>query len=545
MPTRAPERTALGAGLCVAFAALAFADKPPAADDESGPLATKTAPVALESGSQSPEPDRPAPAAPLPDGGVPPSALPAVPSGTPAEKEKWLAARIDEILTRPQLGAAKVGVAVSEIDGGRVLYARNDKTLFNPASNAKLFTTAAALGLLGPEYRFKTSLHAVTVKNGEVQGDLYLRGTGDPSLTVEDLWKMVGDLFASGVRRVTGNIAVDDTYFDEVRVGPAFEQKEEDYAFRAPAGAASINYNACTIHVMPAPKEGDHPRVVIEPASPYFNVSNQARTVPSTTKGRNDISIASKEMEGHTEIVVTGRIKSGSGEIVEHRRIIHPDLNAGHSLRELLGRRGIKVGGNQVVRAPVPLAARQLAWHASPPLGVIVRETNKQSNNFMAEQLLKTLGAEKVGKPGTWPKGVQAVASFLEGIGIGAGKYKLVNGSGLYDANRFSAAQVVSLLSSVYRDFRVAADFVGSLAVAGTDGTTVHRMEKSVAERYVRAKTGTLNGVSCLSGYAGAPGRVPLAFSILMNEVPDTGTQDARRAQDAIAEALVAFLSAN
>ena len=97
---------------------------------------------------------------------------------------------------------------------------------------------------------------------------------------------------------------------------------------------------------------------------------------------------------------------------------------------------------------------------------------------------------------------------------------------------------------AVYRDFRVAADFVGSLAVAGTDGTTLHRMEKSVAERYVRAKTGTLNGVSCLSGYAGAPGRVPLAFSILMNDVPDTATPEARRAQDAIAEALVAFLAA-
>src|SRR5262249_43093591 len=158
------------------------------------------------------------------------------------------------------------------------------------------------------------------------------------------------------------------------------------------------------------------------------------------------------------------------------------------------------------------------------------RETNKSSNNFMAEQLLKTLGAEKIGRPGTWPKGVQAVGTFLESVGIGPGKYRMGNGSGLYDADRFSASQVVDLLRFIYRDFRVAADFVGSLAVAGTDGTIGHRMENSVAERYVRAKTGTLHGVSCLSGYAGAPGHVPLAFSILMNEVPDSATQDARRA---------------
>jgi D-alanyl-D-alanine carboxypeptidase/D-alanyl-D-alanine-endopeptidase (penicillin-binding protein 4) len=211
-------------------------------------------------------------------------------------------------------------------------------------------------------------------------------------------------------------------------------------------------------------------------------------------------------------------------------------------LRELLTKRGIKLGGEKVVRAAVPPGARQLSSHYSPPLGVIVREVNKTSNNFMAEQLLKTLGAEVVGKPGTWPKGVQAVAKYLDGIGIAEAGYKMVNGSGLYDADRFTPAQFVELLRHTYRDFRFAADFVGSLAVAGTDGTIGHRMEGSTAERWVRAKTGTLSGVSCLSGYAGAPGHLPLAFSILMNTVGETATGDARKAQDAIAESLVTFL---
>jgi D-alanyl-D-alanine carboxypeptidase/D-alanyl-D-alanine-endopeptidase (penicillin-binding protein 4) len=136
------------------------------------------------------------------------------------------------------------------------------------------------------------------------------------------------------------------------------------------------------------------------------------------------------------------------------------------------------------------------------------------------------------------------VSRFLTSIGIAPTAYKMTNGSGLYDADRFSPAEIVDLLRYAYRDFRWAADFVGSLAIAGVDGTTSHRMDTGGAQRFVRAKTGTLLGVSCLSGYAGAPGHMPLAFAILMNGVGETATGEARKAQDAVAEALVTFLSA-
>ncbi len=268
-------------------------------------------------------------------------------------------------------------------------------------------------------------------------------------------------------------------------------------------------------------------------------VKNASQTV---TSGRSALTIASKEQDDRTEISVDGRVRRGDAGHIEYRRVAHPDLYAGYSLRELLARRGIKVQG-KIVRGAVPSGARPLVTHYSAPLGVLVRDVNKRSNNFMAEQLLKTLGAEAGGKPGTWPKGVDAVAKFLETLGIAHDQYKMTNGSGLYDSDRFTPAQLVTLLRTAYRDFRFAADFVGSLSLAGADGTIGHRLEGSAAERYVRAKTGTLSGVSCLSGYAGAPGRMPLAFSILMNDVPEHAATDARRAQDAIAEALVVFLS--
>lgn len=474
---------------------------------------------------------------------VPTGVLVVPPTGSQAERERWLTARLDAILARVVFAKARVGVAVSEVASGRALYRHNDTMLLNPASNVKLVTTAAALTRLGPEFRFKTFLVADvgTVKGGAIEGNIYLRGQGDPALVVEELWKMVADLAAQGIKRVAGDVVVDDTYFDRERIGPGFEQKSEDLPFRAPAGAVSLNYNACAVLVLPGAREGAPPRVVLEPAAAYFVVHNQARTV---VKGHTDLIIKTAEAPDHTVVYVSGTIVRGDAGHLEHRRVAHPDLYAGYALRELLVRRGIKVTGS-VTTAVAPPAGRILVTHLSPPLGVIVRDVNKTSNNFMAEQILKTLGAETLGRPGTWPKGLEVVAKYLEGLGIARGHYRMTNGSGLYDSNSFSAAQLVKLLGAVQQDFRLAADFVGSLALAGADGTISKRLAGRPSERLVRAKTGTLLGVSCLSGYAGASGRLPLAFAILMNNLDDNATQEARRAQDEIADILVAFWSVN
>ena len=153
-----------------------------------------------------------------------------------------------------------------------------------------------------------------------------------------------------------------------------------------------------------------------------------------------------------------------------------------------------------------------------------MRDVNKRS--AVAERILKTVGAESrriaqaPGKRGSTPS-----AAVLEKVGIARADYKMTNGSGLYDSNRFSPTQLFTLLRTAYKDFRFAADFIGSLALAGADGTIGHRMEGSLAERFVRAKTGTLAGVSCLAGYAGAPGRAPLAFAIFMNNLTDSASQ--------------------
>lgn len=473
------------------------------------------------------------------------SALPPPPAD-PAGRVRWLSQRIDEVLSLSAASRGKIAIAVAEIESGRLLYARNDGLPLNPASNVKLVTTAAALSLLGPEFRFKTAVYAEG--HGADRANLYLRGYGDPTLQVEDLWRIAGEVFARGVRRVTGDVIIDDSYFDEQRVGPGFEQKASDAAYRAPQGAVSLGYNAVGVVVMPGAGEGAAARVLIEPPSPYFEVKNEARTV---ARGRSTLTIETSEVnepgKEHMVIHVRGAVRQSEGRHEVAKRVAHPDLFAGYTLRELLARRGVKVLG-RITRGPVPTGAQVLSTVYSPNLGVIVRDINKRSNNFMAEQVLKSLGAEVFGRPGSWKKGIDAVGQYLTTLGVPVGRYQMQNGSGLYDANRFTAAQLVQILRTAYRDFRYAADFVGSLAVAGADGTIGHRMHSGLAERYVRAKTGTLQGVSCLSGYASGPApgvgpsRGPLAFAVLMNDLPEDAGAPARVAQDQIAEALVQYL---
>jgi D-alanyl-D-alanine carboxypeptidase/D-alanyl-D-alanine-endopeptidase (penicillin-binding protein 4) len=466
------------------------------------------------------------------------------PPKDPAARREWLKTRLDELFAAPPLAKAKVAMIAIESDSGRTIYARNDKTLLNAASNVKIVTSAAALSLLGPEYRWRTTLSIVGPPGGpplpgggEIEGDLYLRGTGDPTFSTEDLATMVGDLAALGLHKVRGALVVDDSLFEGGYVPPAYDQKNDSTASRAPASAASLNGNVVAVTIIPGPSAGAPARIVVDPPSPYFTIAGR---VVTATSGPATPSVDTKEESGHTRVNVGGRIKLGADPRTFYRRIAHPALFMGQTLKQLLERRGIAIGGAVKVGTMPGSGLRVLAAHDSAPLAVAVQDLNKRSNNFAAEQMLRTLGAEIVGRPGNWDKGLKAVGRYLGGIGIKAGAYRMMNGSGLYDSNSFTAEQIATILRAASRDFRISAEFMASLAVAGTDGTIAHRMGGTLAERYVRAKTGTLATVSCLSGFAGSPGRIPIVFSILVNDV--AGATDARRAQDRAAEILVAYL---
>ncbi len=469
------------------------------------------------------------------------------PPRDPAERLAWLRARLDELFTAPAFAKAKLGAVAIETETGKTLYARADKTPLNAASNVKIVTAAAALSLLGPEYRWRTTASIVgppggppLPAGGEVPGDLYLRGSGDPTLATEDLATMVGDLAALGLHKVRGSLIVDESLFDGGNVPPAYDQRNDSTASRAPSSAASLNGNVVAITIIPGASAGAPARVVLDPPSPYFSIAGR---VVTAANGPAAPAVDTKDDGDRTRVNVAGRIKLGADPRTFLRRVGHPALFLGHTLRSLMERRGITIGGQIRVGAAPAHGQRVLAAHDSAPLAVAVQDLNKRSNNLAAEQLLRTLGTEIGGRPGNWDKGLKAVGRYLAGIGIKPGSYQMMNGSGLYDSNRFSPEQIATVLRTAARDFRISAEFLASLAVAGTDGTIAHRMGGTLAERYVRAKTGTLANVSCLSGFAGSPGHMPIVFSILGNDIPSP--TEARRTQDRAAEILVAYLEAD
>lgn len=428
-----------------------------------------------------------------------------------------LARSLTDILHKSPLDTSRVGVQVVSLDTGEVVFAHNANELLNPASNMKLVTTAAALAILGPEYKFTTEFAcSQRLVNGECP-ILYIRGKGDPQLYTERLYGIAGELLHRGLRRV-GRIVVDDTYFDDVRGGPGWDQENtanSDRAYLAPAGALSINHNTIAIYVTPGQAAGQRAHIELEPSSDYFVVNNSVTTVAPRARGR--LTPSSQPYGDRQRVSVDGRLPAGRPASVFYRKIDNPPLYAGETFKAVFNARGISVRGT-VRQGVMPEGAIELYASSSRSLAEIVREVNKVSNNFMAEQLLKTIGAEVKGPPGTWSKGVEATEEWLSGIGIPKGSFVMQNGSGLNDTNRFSVSQMTRLLAAVENRSWFYPEFAASLPIAGRDGTLRNRMDDTQAAGRLRGKTGTLENVTSLSGYMRLTSGERLAYSILVND---------------------------
>ncbi len=392
------------------------------------------------------------------------------------------------------------------------LYAISPSARLHPASNTKLVTTAAALVKLGPAFTYKTDLATDRLEHG-VAGTLYLIGGGDARFLSEHLWKLVDELRAKGITEV-GDVVVDERRFTSRRLAPGFEEKDQDAAYRAASSAASLDFNAVSVRVVPGDAPGDKARVILRPGGGYIELDNTATTIG---KGRARIRVRAKAHAGRTRIKVRGRIPRRHRGINVRKRIDEPALFTAHALAEQLERAGIRVKGVPKVGAS-PRKRKRLARHISTAMGRYIADVNKYSNNHMAESLVLTLGQSVHGK-GDWETGRRVIMSFLEKqVGLRSGKYRLANGSGLFGDTRLSALQLTRVLQYM-RDRRPALpEYAASLAIAGTDGTLRTRNKKAEVG-VIRAKTGTLDGVICVSGYISFADGSPGTFSILMNDV--------------------------
>lgn len=455
-----------------------------------------------------------------------------------AKAPKKLEEKLKQIVQSSGFKNGELGlwVGMKADEGLQTVFGHNaDKSLI-PASLSKIVTAAAVLQELHPTHKFKTQLLGqADVKDGVLKGPLYLRGGGDPSFVSENMWFLVNEFIRQQITVIEGDVIVDDTRFDNIRVGDDRENARVDRAYDAPLGAMSMNWNSVNVYVRPGDKAGDPLKVFLDPTTPYLKLKNETKT----TSGKGtDIAVERRTEKGAQGDVVrvSGKMALGHEEVVIYKNITQPDLWSGHHLVEFLKQRGITVKGT-VKPGISPATATVLATAESKALSLIVADMMKFSNNYVAEMLVKNLAAESGNAPATMPQGIALMQKFLDARGFEKGRYVFTNASGFSRDNRLSAEQIGRLLENTRNDFTSFPEFLTSLPISGIDGTLKNRMRGGPAERWVRAKTGLLTGVVGLAGYAGKSNGEIFSFAFIYN---GGGREDRARATfDKLATTLV------
>jgi len=525
----------------------------------------------------------PSPTPPPPPVGLPsqsPVAAPAtsatpVSSGpktsNPTKSLAELQSRITDILRKPELSPAMVGVKVVSLDTGRVLFEENSAKLLRPASNMKLYTVATALDRLSPDFRFTTSVYA-TAKldaSGSVRGDLIIFGRGDPSLAARfnngDYFKAINDLaakiVAAGVKRVDGDLIGDESYFTGSQYGSGWEWEDLTWYYGAEVSSLTVNDNALDLFIKPNPQVGKPAIVTTGPPDPLLTITNDVTTAPAGT--RRQISI--HRGLGKDTLQVRGSIAVDDRGYTGGIGISHPAMLFVYLLRSSLAQRGVTIKGRtRTIAAPLggpsldpaqraSLVRRpdvppinwpvEIATYQSAPFSWIAAQTLKPSQNLYTELILRTLGniqppitpaSDSSGdasserqtqgavvelRQTSEDRGVEVVKSFLKTVGIRPESLNLNDGSGLSRNDMVTADSTVQLLTYMSRH-RYADVFRDALPIAGVDGTLRNRMKGTVAEGNLRAKTGSLSSAASLGGYVTTTAGEKLVFTIMVNNYP-------------------------
>jgi D-alanyl-D-alanine carboxypeptidase/D-alanyl-D-alanine-endopeptidase (penicillin-binding protein 4) len=427
-----------------------------------------------------------------------------------AATEDPLRAALDRILADRRLAGATVAADVRDAVTGAIVYQRGAGLRVLPASNQKLLTAAAALEVLGPAYRFRTTVRATG-------RSLYLHGQGDPTLTYERIDRLAAAVARAGAKRY-GRLVADDSWFDRVPLGLDWSWQDETYGFTAPVSAltfaANGRFDNAAVEIRYRGAAGSRPVVRTWPPAGSVRVVNRA-----VTGGGGD-TVSAVRAHGTSTITVRGSVGAGrSGTALVSVR--DPAATTAGLFRAALRRHGVTVGG-RTIKGSVPRTARGLAAQVSPPLAGILPPLLKFSNNGIAEILVKAMSRAAEPKlPGSWPTGLAAAAAALGRLGIDTRLLTMGDGSGLSRRNWVTAAQVVTLLHKAQRRtwfpaFRAALPVVGNPDPM-VGGTLRDRMRGTPAAGNVRAKTGTLTGVNALSGYVTATGGRRLVFALIVN----------------------------
>ena len=454
-----------------------------------------------------------------------------------------LAHQIDRALADSAMSQSDAAVKVVSLETGETLYSHNSQMLMHPASNMKLLSTASALKNLGPNFRFKTEVYTDSAAHSDsaITGNLYIKGYGNPDLTTDDLRWMVNELKKKGVRSVSGNLVCDESYLDDLYWGNGWMWDDVSAWEWAPICALTVNDNCVEITVAPGDTIGAPLSVSIEPETRFMQIANTAKTVAESD---SQIRKAYKAERVWRPIAKNIYEVAGGRYLTDRTRtytvdVVDASYYVGTLFSELMREAGIMFYG-KIERGLLPENPQLLIRHQSEPLTEVVLNTNKVSDNLSAELLLKVVGAEVSGTPGTAEKGLSAIRKMLQEAGVDSTSYRITDGSGVSRYNIITANLLIELLKSMDADPRVSAEYRASLPIAGIDGTLRSRMHDTAAQSVLRAKTGTLSGVTTLSGYTVTADGEKLAFSMMMQHFVLPASK-IRAVQDNIGEILNTF----
>lgn len=441
---------------------------------------------------------------------------------------------INNIITQHS-GGADVAVYVKSMKDDQTLFSRNVNEPLTPASTMKVLTAESALLYLGPDYRFPTEVltDAKTVKNGILQGNLYIVLSGDPSLTYYDLEDLMLSLRSQQIQAIAGNVYIDSSAYDQNIYGPGWLEQDTKYCFAAPISASIINHNCISFQLTPSKNNGYPAQVITYPQYFYPTIKN---------------SVVTKNVRGHqcgvhltdegSSISIDGCIpRGGSAWGVSY---VLTDLNDYNRsmFKQLLNHLSINVFG-KVDFGLAPANLSLIGQHNSKPLRLLINDMLKKSDNIIAGALFKKLGQLYSKQPGSWQNGSVAVSQILtKTAGVDVSGMRILDGSGLSPDNLVTPAQMMQVLNFAYHHYGTSFEFISALPIAGVDGTLKHRMGNIA--RKVRAKTGTISGVVSLAGYVVSADKEPLAFVIMINGTKGLGWQY-KDMEDRIATALTRF----
>lgn len=432
-----------------------------------------------------------------------------------------------------ELDNAFLGIYIESLTTGEIIYRHNEHKFFMPASNMKLFTTAASIELLEPEFVYKTGIyHTGNIVNGVLNGDIYIKGSGDPTISGRfydnDINKPFRDAALAvkklGVKEINGNIIGDDNYFDDVLFGYGWSWDDFPFWYSAQLSALSFNDNCVDFTVKPADFINEKAKVTWFPVTGYIEFENNIKTTAPARTRKIDFR---RDLKSN-KIVAAGNIQLNGKPYKEYVTVDNPTLYSTMAFKSLLDSVGIKVRGeakdiDDIKEQPSPeeeyifydVNCKKITEITSPAMPELIKVVNKKSHNFYADMLLKTLGKEFRGT-GSIENGREVIEKFLSKIGIDPVNFYMYDGSGLSRNNLIKPVQIARLLRYMRRseNFKY---YYESLPIAGIDGTLEERMLNTSCVNNIRAKTGQIQFVRSLSGYATAKDGEEFLFVIIGN----------------------------